>query len=763
MPTEWIADSGSAYQLISQYARLGFGGMLLFVIAYQVWAARAHTSEPILYLTAAWAGASLLMVVGRSVQHATLDPSLVLLGAKLFHTGAFALVPLGCALTHEMRGVPRDRLFWAMAVGSSLPIPLVWVGHLIISDRVQTFQTLVGPIVGPAPTTLGPAAIPYLLVISAYLIYLARRGQRTLSWDQRLSVNLFFVALLPALFNDVLLYSGAVVTVELVNVALFAHIMAVNVGIFSRAGELYADLEQMVETRTAQLLAHQRELEHMLAVRRRMLNAIPDVLCLLDGRRFDYVNDAGEEFFGRSKTDLVGVPLTMFVAPGQHDEAERCLAVIDASPMPTPLARLRFATAGGRERRAEVSGLRMDLGDGPRTLLTIRDVTAHQQLLSKLQVADRLATVGTLAAGVAHEINNPLTFIGGNLELLKDALAHHPEVSGPHQTPQQVRQSVDDCVTGTARIAQIVSDLAAFTRPSDAHAGVDCRAALEYVLKIAKATIRHAADVTVVYGDTPLAVGDTRRLSQVFLNLLVNALHSLPDDGSRHTIHVSTSTRTDGWVVTEIADTGSGIPPDMANAVFDPFVTTKPVGKGTGLGLFICHGIVTDLGGTIELVPNMPVGTIARVALPPQKAPGADRTTGGVPTKERSRPAVRVLVADDDELVRRVLIQQLPACDVTSVGDGREAILALERQDFDVILCDLMMPGCNGDEVLEKARQLHVANRFVLMTGGATTAAMREFVERPGVRCLAKPITRIDLEAAIGECLAAGGDSRRSS
>lgn len=755
MPSEWLADPGTAFLLISQYARLGFAGMLLFVIAYQVWAARARPSEPILYLTAAWAGASLLMVVGRSVQHATADPATVLLGVKLFHTGVLALVPLGFALTHEMRAVPRDRLFWVMVLCSSVPVPLVWIGHLIISDRIETFQTLAGPILGPAPTALGPAAIPYLVVISAYLIFLTRRGQRKLSWEQRLSTNIFFLALLPALVNDVLLYSGTLVTLEFVNGALFAHIMAINIGIFSRAGQLYADLEEMVETRTTELRTRQNDLEKMLAVRRRMLNAIPEVLCLLDGRRFDYVNDAGEDFFGRSKADLKGIPLSTFVARGQYDEAERCLATIDASATPTPPARLRFATADDKERTAEVTGLRMDLGDGPRTLLTIRDVTEHLQLLAQLQVADRLAAVGTLAAGVAHEINNPLTFILGNLELLKDALADRSDVSRPDEAAKDVQQSLDDCVTGTTRIGQIVQDLVAFTRPSDPHTGVDCRAALEYVLKIAKTTIRHSASVTVDYGGTPTAVGDTGRLSQVFLNLLVNALQSLPHDGPRQNIHIRTSTRTDGWALIEIADTGSGIAPAVASTVFDPFVTTKPVGKGTGLGLFICHSIVTDLGGTIELVPNVPGGTIARVALPPAAASGSAHATPTSPAKERARPAARVLVADDEVLVRRVLAQQLSSCDVTCVSGGREAIQALEDGDFDVILCDLMMPGCNGDEVFEKARQLNVADRFVLMTGGATTGPAREFIERLPVRRLAKPITRAALEAAIAACLAA--------
>ncbi|MFN0181211.1 MAG: ATP-binding protein [Gemmatimonadales bacterium] len=739
----------------TQYARLVLAGVLVATIAYQLWVARARRGEPVLYLVAGWAGAALLMVVGRAIQHETVDHATVLLGSKVYHTGVLTLVPIGVALAHEVRGVPRGRLFWLVTAVASIPVPFVWIGHLIISDRVRVFETVVGPILGPDPATLAPVAIPYLIGIAGYLTFVARIGRRQLSWHQRLPLRVTLFLLIPALVNDVLLYSGVLVTLELVGAALFTQFAAINVAVFGRANELFSDLERTVDERTAALRAREEELSRLLAVRRRILDAIPDVVGLLHEGRFDYVNEAGEQFFGKPRTELVGSRLVDYVAADQLGPAEQCLAAIATSPRPTTPVDLRFVGPAGTERSAEVAGLSVDLGDEPRVLVTVRDVTDRKHLLAKLQVADRLASVGTLAAGIAHEINNPLTFVSGNLELLRGALGAGAK-SPPDLDPDAVGQCLDDCWMGTQRIAQIVKDLNAFTRATEERSAVDCRAVLDYAIKIARVAIRHRADIALDYGPAPLVNGDSRRLSQVFLNLLVNAFQSIPDDGADHTIRISTRTRSDGWAMVEIADSGVGIDPAMLSSVFDPFVTTKAPGQGTGLGLFICERIVTDLGGEIRLLPNKPSGTIAQVVFPPATIAPPTTTTEDLDSASLAPTAARLLIVDDDVQVLRVLERLLRRYQVTAVADGEQAIRALEAGSFDAILCDLMMPGTNGAEVWSKAKERGMADRFVLMTGGATTGPLRDFVERSKVRCVAKPPSLGTLEHAIETCLGSG-------
>ena len=736
---------------MQENARLVFAGILLVVLVNQLWIARVRSSGSSLYLAGAWTGAAFVMVAGRWVQHATDGPPTVLLGARIFHTGVLSLVPLGVALAYDFWQVPRGRWFWGVMVATSLPVPLIWISRWIISDRVRIFQTAWGPILGPEPTHIAALALPYLGVIAANLIFVAWRGRRDLPWHQRISLGVALFALLPALVNDVLLYSGMVATIEIVGAALFLHMVAINVGIFSRAGQLVTGLERTVGLRTEELLARERELSQLLTERRRILDAIPDVLCLLREGRIDYVNDAGERFFSRSRSELTGSAFAAYLTGGQVADAEQCLRAIEESPRPPAPVELRFVGASG-ERTAEVAGLSLELGDGPRMLVTVRDVTERKQLLAKLQVADRLASVGTLAAGIAHEINNPLTFVIGNLEFLKAEIKGSQHLALDDRRRDRSHHLLDDCLTGTMRIAQIVKDLRIFTRPDDEQAAVDCRSVLEYALKIAITTIRHKAEVTTDYHPTPLVRGDPRRLSQVFLNLLVNAFQSIPDDGGRHSIHVSTRTRADGWGEIEIADTGIGVDPALGAAVFDPFVTTKVVGQGTGLGLFICQSIVTELGGEIRLVPRKPAGTVARVSLPPADAALTPTRPPAPPARTRSSSStIRVLIADDEEMVLRMLTRLLAHYEVTPVKDGVEAIRALETESFDVILCDLMMPRRNGAEVWSRAAELGVDGRFVLMTGGATTDYLREFVKR--VRTVTKPVTLADLEAAFDGCL----------
>ena len=367
------------------------------------------------------------------------------------------------------------------------------------------------------------------------------------------------------------------------------------------------------------------------------------------------------------------------------------------------------------------------------------DVTERKALEARLAVADRLASVGTLAAGIAHEINNPLAYVMLNLELL----AKDPDLRAISRT------AVERAREGSERVRVIIRDLRIFSRiEEDRRVPVDVRDAIESALNLAKSELSARARLVRETAVVPPVLGDEARLTQVILNLVVNAAQAIPEgDPNRHTITVRSGVRA-GWVEISVTDTGVGIPPDLLPRIFEPFWTTKPVGVGTGLGLSIVHGIVGGLGGRIEVVSEPHVGTTFRVLLPP----GPTTAPGDTPVLE-DHPAVapaRILVIDDEHHFSEALRATLSRHHEVVVEPGGHAGVArLLRDDaFDLVICDLMMPELGGIGVLEAVREARPAlvSRFAVMTGGAYDDEARGLFERLGVRVLDKPfeLTEID-------------------
>ncbi|HSN15493.1 MAG TPA: ATP-binding protein, partial [Anaeromyxobacteraceae bacterium] len=265
-------------------------------------------------------------------------------------------------------------------------------------------------------------------------------------------------------------------------------------------------------------------------------------------------------------------------------------------------------------------------GHATRVVGTCADVTERRRMLGRLQMADRLASVGTLAAGVAHEINNPLAYVLGNvqhslesLDDLRRALARGEGV--PEEIARVTEESVAalrDAATGAERVRDIVRDLKVFSRASseERHPTSLVRV-LQSAGNLAGPEIRHRARFHLEVGELPPVMANESRLSQVFLNLLVNAAQAIPAGRpEENSIEVTGRTGADGRVVVEVRDTGCGIPLADQKRIFDPFFTTKPAGVGTGLGLAICHGIVTGLGGEIDVESAPGAGSTFRVVLP---------------------------------------------------------------------------------------------------------------------------------------------------
>jgi signal transduction histidine kinase/CheY-like chemotaxis protein len=374
----------------------------------------------------------------------------------------------------------------------------------------------------------------------------------------------------------------------------------------------------------------------------------------------------------------------------------------------------------------------------------------------------KLESIGTLAAGVAHEISNPLGYIAANLDYVAARLdrLHDPCVV------REIRRATMEAQLGADRVRRIVTDLKRFARRETSEPGpTDLRAVLDTAISMAWNEIRHRARLVRDYGPPVLVVADDDRLVQVFLNLLLNAAQAI-EDGQRDENEIRVRTRQEGAELSiEIQDSGGGISPESLAAVFDPFFTTKPVGVGTGLGLSICHSIVTSLGGTIQVESARGRGSTFRVRLPvhTQATRGCEVARRTVELPRRAR----ILLIDDEPFFINAVTRLLEGeHDVRGLTSGREALQLLDAgESFDLILCDLMMSEMSGIEFhAELARRApERAARMVFMTGGAFTARARSFLQATTNRCVEKPLDLETIDELIVEQFGAQADQEAAA
>ncbi|WP_052420627.1 PAS domain S-box protein [Hyalangium minutum] len=376
---------------------------------------------------------------------------------------------------------------------------------------------------------------------------------------------------------------------------------------------------------------------------------------------------------------------------------------------------------------------------------------------SALVQAERLATAGQLAAGVGHEINNPLAYVLANVTYALEELGRLDKPI-PGVDLEEVRKALLQAQMGAIRIRDIVRDLRIFARGDPEAIGpVDVQAALEFSIAMATHQIRQRAQLVREYAPVPFVRANESRLGQVFLNLLINAAQAIPDTGTAEHQQVRVAMRPgeEGWVVVEVSDTGKGIDPEHLPHIFEPFFTTKPIGVGTGLGLSVCHGIVTGLGGQLRVESQPGQGTTFRVLLPvgdldsPVRSPAP--LLAELPKVKAPR---RVLVIDDDPEVRQALARIIGAPHVVEMAEtaheAQERLLT-HRESYDVIFCDLMMPELTGmdlHDALETVRP-EVVRRMVFMSAGAFTARAARFLEDHASRRIEKPFDPVRVRAFL--------------
>ncbi|MFT3709836.1 MAG: ATP-binding protein [Archangium sp.] len=387
---------------------------------------------------------------------------------------------------------------------------------------------------------------------------------------------------------------------------------------------------------------------------------------------------------------------------------------------------------------------RDERGTPLRELTVLQDITQLSIQQSQQRLTDRLISLGTMAAGVAHEINNPLAFVIGNLNVVRSVLA--PLKGIPNVDLDDLRDAVNESLEGAERMRQIVASLKPFSRVDEHHHGqCDVARILQASLNMAKNELRHRARVVTDIRPVAPVIGNEAKLSQVFLNVLLNAAQAIPEGkASEHLVTVTTREEA-GQAVVSVIDTGSGIPPAIQARIFDPFFSTKSIGQGTGLGLFVSLGIVKECGGTIDVVSAPGKGSTFEVRLPLAPMHFVSSNTPA-PIGRRQR----VLVIDDEPAILRSLERMLAKThELTLARNGHEALALLGAGlEYDLVLCDLMMPDVSGIEVWE---QLSPAQRAqcVFMTGGTFTDRAEKFLAERSVSVIEKPFTSATLEGIL--------------
>jgi PAS domain S-box-containing protein len=473
---------------------------------------------------------------------------------------------------------------------------------------------------------------------------------------------------------------------------------------------------------------------------RRLIECAPDAIGVERSGILLYANPTLVDLLGvPSAKDVVGRAVADLVHP---EDRPRLLDAVSGRTKPARKGQsheYRIVRPDGELRTLDVIAIGIEFEGEPAVLGFARDVTERNRLRAEVMEADRLAAMGTLAAGVGHEINNPLAYALLNMQALEREIARVV----PLERAADALQMVRNALVGIDRVRAIAHDLKAFSRSDPETRGpIDVRSVLESALNMAAHEIRLRATLVTHFEEVPPVLANEARLGQVLLNLLVNAAQALPErPRGRHEVRVSVLLGEGDQVVVEVADTGPGIPDALLERIFEPYFTTKPLGKGTGLGLSIARSIVKSLGGTLAAANCPQGGAVFRLSLP---ALGAYASKPGIPVgARRGQGRIRVLIVEDEPALALALERAIEEShDALVAPDGREALGVLLRDPtFDAVLCDLMLSGMSGIELFEEVRGKlpELAGRFVFMTGASQTARMREFLASVGRPWLEKP------------------------
>ncbi len=463
-------------------------------------------------------------------------------------------------------------------------------------------------------------------------------------------------------------------------------------------------------------------------------DAVSLALCVIDrSGRVERGNRAFSTLAGSPPGGITGRPWDGLLPAAWRDGIAAVLAGDGAAQVD-----LRIG-----ERTLAVTAFCTGVGPTSRHVLLFEDETDRRRLQDRLIQSEKLTAIGQLIAGVAHDLNNPLTSVVG----FADFLAESADV------PARVREPLRVIQQEAERASMIVKNLLSFARRQETRQPAQLRPILEATVGLFRNNL-NADQVALLAEYEPglpeLDLNPTQ-IQQVFVNLIQNAAHAIIANGRPGTIRLVARRWIDG-VSVEVADDGPGMTAEVAAHVFEPFFTTKPEGQGTGLGLSISQGIVKEHGGRITLTTVPDRGATFTVELP-----GRVRT-GEHPVRPVEQSAVRplhVLVVDDEPHILHYIRATLEAWGHTVVTavDGETGLERALAESFDLIISDLRMPRAGGRELYEQLVRRHpeAARRVAFSTGDTVRGDTLDFLEAQGRPCLQKPFSLAELRALLGD------------
>jgi two-component system cell cycle sensor histidine kinase/response regulator CckA len=494
---------------------------------------------------------------------------------------------------------------------------------------------------------------------------------------------------------------------------------------------------------------------------RSLIEGSPDGIVVHRDGNIVYLNPSLRAALDYSESALLGHAfLRLLHAEDLSKERER-LKELNTSKRPTKPHEVRLLRRDGSPATFEMISIPL-VFDGQASIASLlRDLTERKRMEQRLLLADRMVSMGTLVAGIAHEINNPLAYVIANLGFIREEVEQlgRPQAQA-NDNASGLEELVAQAEDGAERVRVIIRDLKGFSRVDASEDGlVELPHVLDGAINMAWNEIRHRATLRKHYDLVGAVHGNAARFGQVFLNLLVNAAQAIPvGHAADHVIVVAIKQRQER-VVVEISDDGAGISSEVLPRIFDPFYTTKPVGVGTGLGLSICHGIITAAGGEITVESQLGKGALFRVELPVTRVRSLrPRTPPPTPVQQPATRRLRILIVDDEPSVVRALQRTLRAHDLAVAFSGHDALqLIAAAPDFDLVFCDLMMAQLSGMEVFEavRLRYPHLQDRFVFMTGGAFSQQAKDFLSGLPNQVIDKPFDIRALHALVSQRVAA--------
>ena len=517
-------------------------------------------------------------------------------------------------------------------------------------------------------------------------------------------------------------------------------------------------------------VTEQREMERRLhkeqEFARRLMDSFPDLVVVLDREaRYTFVSPQVFHVLGYQPEELIGKRVGSRTEFQDRAASQKLFDDLVSNRLPDGQFEYRTQHKSGAWRvfRASARPLHDEAGQVTGVIASVRDITEQQRLENQVIQSERLAAMGQMIAGVAHELNNPLTAILGVTELLRD-----------NASEESSRRQLDLAHKQARRAAHIVQSLLVFSRPATPHKTLLLPAdLLQRTIQLHEHSLRanHINVDFVARPDLPTVLGDANQLTQVFLNLIVNAEQAIREVREQGTLRIRLGLADERLLIT-FQDDGVGIPREMLNRIFDPFFTTKRPGRGTGLGLSICMAIVREHNGDISAQPGTNGGSVFTVALPVCVVPPtiansipAIGQSHEIPKPDSSPTLARkkILAVDDEESILELVAGSLGArgCLVDRADCFDDALEFAGRDSYDAILCDLNLETKAGQPIsgfdlydrISKTIAARSGKRpiFVFMTGELVDDAAREKARYEGNRILQKPFRMAELQQVLTE------------